>query len=65
MKYALPHMVKKGGGSIINTASIAGMVAIRRDRLLRGKGRRDRVDPRRCARIWPLQYPRQLHLPHD
>ena len=29
MKYALPHMVKKGGGSIINTASIAGMVAIR------------------------------------
>ena len=29
MKYALPHMVKNGGGAIINTASIAGMVAIR------------------------------------
>ena len=29
MKYALPHMVAKGGGSIINTASIAGMVAVR------------------------------------
>jgi hypothetical protein len=38
----------------------------RRDRLLRGKGRRDRSHPRRCARIRPLQYPRQLHLPrHD
>jgi 3-oxoacyl-[acyl-carrier protein] reductase len=29
MKYALPHMMKKGGGSIINVASVAGMVAIR------------------------------------
>lgn len=29
MKYALPHMVKLGGGSIINTASIAGLVAIK------------------------------------
>ncbi len=29
MKYALPHMVKKGGGTIINTASVAGLVAIR------------------------------------
>jgi NAD(P)-dependent dehydrogenase (short-subunit alcohol dehydrogenase family) len=29
MKYVLPHMVKLGVGSIINQASIAGMVAIR------------------------------------
>jgi 3-oxoacyl-[acyl-carrier protein] reductase len=29
MKYTLPHMVKNGGGSIINTASIAGMVAVK------------------------------------
>jgi NAD(P)-dependent dehydrogenase (short-subunit alcohol dehydrogenase family) len=29
MKYSLPHMIKNGGGSIINTASIAGLVAIR------------------------------------
>ncbi len=29
MKHALPHMIRNGGGSIINTASIAGMVAIR------------------------------------
>jgi len=29
MKYVLPHMVQAGGGSIINQASIAGMVAVR------------------------------------
>ena len=29
MKYALPHMIKNGGGSIINTASIAGLVGIK------------------------------------
>jgi NAD(P)-dependent dehydrogenase (short-subunit alcohol dehydrogenase family) len=29
MKYALPHMIKAGGGSIINQASIAGLVAVR------------------------------------
>jgi len=29
MKAALPHMIKNGGGSIINTASIAGLVANR------------------------------------
>jgi NAD(P)-dependent dehydrogenase (short-subunit alcohol dehydrogenase family) len=29
MKYALPHLIKAGGGSIINTASIAGLVGIR------------------------------------
>jgi NAD(P)-dependent dehydrogenase (short-subunit alcohol dehydrogenase family) len=29
MKYSLPHMIKNGGGSIINTASIAGLVGLR------------------------------------
>jgi NAD(P)-dependent dehydrogenase (short-subunit alcohol dehydrogenase family) len=29
MKYSLPHLIKAGGGSIINQASIAGMVAVR------------------------------------
>src|SRR5712691_3747643 len=29
MKYVLPHMMKAGGGSLINTASIAGLVAVR------------------------------------
>jgi NAD(P)-dependent dehydrogenase (short-subunit alcohol dehydrogenase family) len=29
MKYVLPHMMKAGGGSVINTASIAGLVAVR------------------------------------
>jgi NAD(P)-dependent dehydrogenase (short-subunit alcohol dehydrogenase family) len=29
MKYTLPHMITNGGGSVINTASIAGMVGWR------------------------------------
>jgi NAD(P)-dependent dehydrogenase (short-subunit alcohol dehydrogenase family) len=29
MKYALPHLIKRGGGVVINTASVAGMVAIK------------------------------------
>jgi NAD(P)-dependent dehydrogenase (short-subunit alcohol dehydrogenase family) len=29
MKYALPQMISHGGGSVINTASIAGLVAVR------------------------------------
>ncbi|MHB8384370.1 MAG: SDR family NAD(P)-dependent oxidoreductase, partial [Candidatus Binataceae bacterium] len=29
MKYAIPHLIKRGGGSIINTASVAGIVAIK------------------------------------
>ncbi len=29
MKYALPHLIKRGGGSIINTASVAGLVGIK------------------------------------
>ncbi len=29
MKYTLPHMIRNGGGSVINTASIAAMVALR------------------------------------
>lgn len=29
MKYALPHLIRRGGGSIINTASVAGIVGIK------------------------------------
>jgi len=29
MKYTLPHMVKNGGGTIINTASVAGLVGLK------------------------------------
>jgi NAD(P)-dependent dehydrogenase (short-subunit alcohol dehydrogenase family) len=42
MKYALPHMIKNGGGSIINTAYQIG------GGLLRRQGRRDRADS--CGR---------------
>ncbi len=28
-KYALPHMLAQGGGSIVNTASVAGMVGLK------------------------------------
>ena len=29
MKYEIQHMLKAGGGVIVNNASIAGMIAIR------------------------------------
>ncbi len=29
MKYTIPHMIKAGGGSIINQASIAGLIGVR------------------------------------
>jgi 3-oxoacyl-[acyl-carrier protein] reductase len=29
MKYTIPHMIKAGGGSIVNQASIAGLIGIR------------------------------------
>jgi NAD(P)-dependent dehydrogenase (short-subunit alcohol dehydrogenase family) len=29
MKYALPEMIKRGGGSVISTASIAGIIALK------------------------------------
>ena len=29
MKYALPELVKRGGGAVISTASIAGIIALR------------------------------------
>ena len=28
MKYEIPHMLKQGGGAIVNTASVAGLVGI-------------------------------------
>ena len=64
MKYALPELVKRGGGAVISTASIAGHHrAARLDRLQRGESRRDRDDAGGGARVWSLQHPRELHLP--
>src|SRR3712207_8290911 len=31
-KYAIPHMLRQGSGVIINTASVAGMVGVLKDR---------------------------------
>jgi NAD(P)-dependent dehydrogenase (short-subunit alcohol dehydrogenase family) len=28
MKYEIPHMIRQGGGSIVNTASVAGLLAL-------------------------------------
>ncbi len=30
MKYEIPHMLKQGGGAIVNTASVAGLVGVQR-----------------------------------
>ena len=46
-KHAIPGMVARGGGAIVNVASIAGARgAAQPRRLLRLEGRRDRADPR-------------------
>ena len=64
MKYGLPRIVERGGGAVINTASVAGIVGHQgRGRVLRGQGRRDLADASRGARVRALQRPRQLHLP--
>ena len=42
-KYAIPHMLQRGGGAIVNIASVQGLVALRRGRhsLQRHLPRRD------------------------
>ena len=64
MKAALPHMVKNGGGVIINTASIAGHGRRqRRGGLLRIQSRSTCADAGRGDGVRTLQHPRQCDLP--
>ena len=63
-KYAIPQMIKQGGGVIINTASGAGIEGRAESRRLPGgKGRRrDHVEGNR-ARLRAPQYPMRVDLP--
>ena len=63
MKYVIPHMVKAGGGSIVNQASIAGLIGI--------PGGADYAAAKAgviamtrvaAVEIRPLQHPCELHL---
>ena len=64
MKYEIPQMLKQGGGVIVNTASVAGLVGfVRVGGLQRLQAWRDRPDQDRGARIRAKEYSSQLRLP--
>jgi len=68
--YGLAAMKKRGGGSIVNMSSMAGIAASARLRLLgeQGCGRGDDAQHRAHCRMNLLQDPLQLHPPrrhHD
>ena len=64
MKATIPHMIKNGGGSVINISSLGGL------RCLPGmpayctsKGRAHHADQTGRIGLWPLQDPMQCRLP--
>ena len=63
-KHAIPGMVERGGGAIVNIASVAGLVGPAQPRrLLRVEGRGHRPHPRDGHRPRPPGRPRQRRCP--
>ena len=51
-KYEIAHMLKNGGGAIVNLASVAGLVAFPARPLRRIETCNQRPDKKRCSRIF-------------
>ena len=60
---AVPHMIARGGGSVINTASGAGLAGdLRNPGLRRVQGRADQPDPVRRDRVRQAGHTVQRHI---
>ncbi|MEI9991323.1 MAG: SDR family oxidoreductase [Rhizomicrobium sp.] len=63
-RYAIPFLKARGGGSIINTASVAALQAgVRTAGLFRRQGGRDPSHHGERGAAWAQQNPRQRNLP--
>ena len=63
MKYEIPAMVSAGGGAIVNTASVAGLVGERGIGAYAASTRRGRPHAHRRARLYRSGRPHQRGLP--